>query len=165
MRKASSLICSLLLSLALTACSTPSSDTGTTNATVETNQITQAKSSDQKDSGTVGSYAITIKSATIGKSFDGKQAVIITYDFTNNHPEATSFLSAISDIVYQNGIQLESTVISNDNDNWMKNIKTGATLEITRAYVLQDTTNPVDVEITELISFSNEKITKTFDLK
>jgi len=49
-------------------------------------------------------------------------------------------------------------------DNYMKDIKPGASLDVQLAYVLQDATNPITVEISELVSFDDFVISKNFDI-
>lgn len=46
----------------------------------------------------------------------------------------------------------------------MKEIKTGATIEVDEVYLLDNETSDVEIEVSELISFSDEKIVKTFKL-
>lgn len=46
-----------------------------------------------------------------------------------------------------------------------KDVQPGRTLEVTELYKLQDTQNTVDIEATELISFSKNSVKKSFELK
>lgn len=46
-----------------------------------------------------------------------------------------------------------------------KDVQPGGTLEVTELYKLQDTQNTVDIEATELISFSKNSVKKSFELK
>lgn len=129
----------------------------------------QAQSSD-KANDTLGSYAVEIKDARLTKTYDGKSAVVITYGFTNNGDSAISFTTAISDNVYQNGIGLNKAYILTDNDpysedNQLKDIKTGATLDVEVAYELNDDTTDIEVEVSEWISFNDDTITRTFSIK
>lgn len=119
------------------------------------------------DDGSIGDYAVEIVACRLSKDYEGKDVAIITYNFTNvSADEPTSFMFAFDDKVYQNGIECEYAIITDDDSydesNQLKEIKAGATLEVEVAYVLNDTTSDVEVEIAELISFDDTVITKTF---
>ena len=49
--------------------------------------------------------------------------------------------------------------------NQTKEIKQGVSLDVEIAYELNDTTTDIEVEISELFSFSDRKIQKTFSIK
>lgn len=119
------------------------------------------------DDGAIGDYAVEIVACRLSKDYEGKDVAIITYSFTNvSAEEPASFMFAFDDAVYQNGIECETAIMlgddSYDESNQLKEIKAGATLEVECAYVLNDTTTDVEVEVSELISFDNTVITKTF---
>ena len=120
---------------------------------------------------TLGDYAVTIDSCRLAKDWDGKDVVIVKYIFENvKNEESASFTWTISDAVFQNGIGLNHSYFvdesySYSSDNQTKEIKKGASLEVEVAYELNDTTTPIEIEVSELISFSDKKITKTFDLQ
>ena len=46
----------------------------------------------------------------------------------------------------------------------MKEIKKGATLSVEVAYTLNDTATPVEIEVSEMFSLNDNKITKTFTI-
>ena len=118
----------------------------------------------------LGSYEVEIKNARLTKNYDGKPVVVITYGFTNNSSEPTAFWIAFEDEVYQNGVGLEKAYVLNSSDpydeaNQNKEIKTGVTLDVEVAYLLNDTQTNIDVEVKELMSFSDDMVTKTFSIK
>ena len=122
---------------------------------------------DEKADGTIGDYACVVKKAKICKDWEGKDAVKITYSFTNNSKESASFDIALTDEVYQDGIQLESTFISSDEDDFGIDvkIKPGMTKEVAKVYVLRDKKTDLDVEISEFISLSDDKLVTTVKLE
>jgi hypothetical protein len=65
-------------------------------------------------------------------------------------------------------LNLTSSFLSSDspdyNDNASKEIKTGVTLEVTFCFALNNTESPVEVEVSELFSFSDAKLSKTFEI-
>lgn len=109
-------------------------------------------------SNTVGNYGCVVKEAKLCKDYAGKDAVLITYEFTNNGSEATSFDVALVDNVFQDGVGLERAYLDEDTDDFDVSIKPGVTKDVRKAYLLRDTTTDLEVEITEWLSFSNDKI-------
>lgn len=133
-----------------------SSSDGTTSAVA---------AAEQKVEGKIGNYICKIKSAEICKSWDGKDSVKIIYEFTNNGEEAESFDIALNDDVYQDGVGLETSFISGDDDFGIDvKIKPGTTKEVAKVYKLNDTATALEVEISEFISLSDEKLTYTVEL-
>lgn len=130
----------------------------------------QAADPAPKDDPTVlGDYKVEAISARLAKDGDD-DVIIIKYRFTNNGKEAKSFTFAISDKVFQNGIECEPDYFTfelegYENGQSSKDVQPGKTYEPEIAYKLNDTTNDVTVECSELISFSDKKYTKTFTLK
>ena len=114
-------------------------------------------------------YNIEILSCRLAEDYYGKPIVIVKYGFTNNDDDAIAFYLAATDNVYQNGIGLNECYVTDksanySSDNQMKEIKKGATIEVEVAYVLNDITTPIEVEVSRFISFSDKKVTKTFTI-
>lgn len=130
------------------------SDAGSSGGGAETVQkVEEKKSSDGK----LGDYVCTVKSATKCKNWEGKDSVKIVYSFTNNASSPQSFDSALTDKVFQDGIGLETTFTSNDDSEiWDVQIKPGITKEVTKIYELRDSTTPLEIEVSELVSFSDD---------
>ena len=129
----------------------------------------KAEPTEAKNDSSIGDYEVEILSCRLSKDYEGKDVVIITYNFTNvSGDEAASFMWAFTDKVYQGGIECEHAYVLDDDTydsaNRDKEIKAGASLEVECAYVLNDTTTDIEVEVTELISLDETKITKIFEL-
>lgn len=143
-----------------------STDTPTEpNASVVETTIPVAITKPAGDS--IDSLKCEIVSATLGDvDHEGNPTVVITYNFTNNSKEPASFYTSFTDTVYQNGIECEPNYGYglNAETNEDKEIKPGATLEVTQSYVLNDTTTDVVVELTGWISLDETVITKTFKI-
>lgn len=117
----------------------------------------------------LGEYSVVIDSCRLAKDYEGKDVAIIKYIYTNNSDTATAFYVAFDDAVFQNGVGLNPSYVVDESadynsDDQMKEIQKGASLEVEVAYELNDTTTPLDVEVKELISLSDKKITKTFTI-
>lgn len=122
------------------------------------------------DNAKIGDYKVEIKEVRLAKDYEGKDTVIVKYSFTNNSDEAAAFDWTFDHKVYQNGVSLEPAYVLDDSANYdesssMKEIKKGVTLEVEEAYILNDTVTDIDVEVSELISFDDTTVSRTFSIK
>ena len=126
-------------------------------------EVTSAVSaeSEEKANDTVGDYKCVVKGAKLCKDWTGKDAVLITYEFTNNSDSAVSFDVALDARAYQDGVGLETAILDEDTDYLDVDIKPGVTKEVKKAYNLRDTSTEIEIEVSELISFSDDKIVTT----
>ena len=77
-------------------------------------------------------YEIRYKGAAVMPDVDGQSAVVLTLDFTNNGKEATSYLWAVSEKVFLDGIALDMATVQ-------QGAKTSATVtEAQSVYHLPD---------------------------
>lgn len=136
------------------------------NTVTSTRAVAAGDKNTMENAGTLGDYQIEIVSARIGKDYvDDNPVLIVTYKWTNNSADAASFMFAFGDKAFQDGIQCESNFFVKDQKGDVNTeIRSGATLELEKAYTLNNTTSPVEIEVDELISFSGKKVVKTFDL-
>ena len=123
-----------------------------------------------KNTNNLGNYNVEIKSCRIAEDYEGKPIAIVTYSFTNNDDDAASFIFTFEYKAYQNGIGLNECYFADDSanyssDNQLKEIKKGATLDVEVAYVLNDTVTNIEIEVSELISWDDDVVTKIFKLK
>ena len=160
----------ILILTSLAGCMNNDNETLSSTASKNDMSSNETASKNETADGDLGEYNLNIKSCRLAKDYEGKDIVIVNYTFTNNSDNNASFTFAISDKVFQNGVGLnkcytaaESAKYSSDNQS--KDIKKGATLDVEVAYTLNDSETPIEVECSELISLSNEKITKKFNIK
>lgn len=100
-------------------------------------------------------YVVTIDGSTVTTDYEDNPAIIIDYSFTNNSEEAISFAVACHAKVFQNGVQLENAIVTEDLGNgYMAEIKPGATTTARLAYALTDESD-VTVEVEELFSLDD----------
>ena len=112
-------------------------------------------------------YAVTIDGARVTSDYEGNPVVAITYTFTNNSDDTTSFMVAINTQVFQNGIELDSAYMVDDVDvsKTMSDIKPGASIQVEEVYALNDMSE-IEVEVSELFSFSDDLLaSQTFTLE
>ena len=120
-------------------------------------------------SSNLGDYSVVIESCRLAQDYQGKPIVIVKYKFTNNTDDPAAFWTSIEDAVYQNGVGLNECYVTKDSANYssenqMKEIKKGVTIDVEVAYILNDTTTPIDVEVAEYFSLNDKKVTKTFTI-
>ncbi len=153
----------IIIISALSGSSDENESTTAAQTTISANETTESKSNAD---GQIGDYICTIKSAEKCKDWSGKDAIKITYNFTNNSKDTESFDFALTDEAYQDGIQLETTFLDGGYDELGLDvkIKPGTTKEVSKIYVLRDDSTKIDIEISELISFSDDKLTYEIDL-
>lgn len=120
---------------------------------------------EEKTDGTIGDYGCVVKGATLCKDWTDKDAVLITYEFTNNSDNPISFDVALDARAYQEGIGLETAILDSDETDWLDvDIKSGVTKEVKKAYVLRDTSTPVEIEVSEFISLNDDKLVTTVEI-
>lgn len=148
----------------MTGCSGGSSsdaNASSSSAASSASQAQPASSASQAES----KYAVAIDDCQVTTDYAGKPAIVVTYTWTNNSDKATSFMVAVSAKAFQNGVQLDTGIVSDiDAQSSMSEIKPGATATVQQAHVLDDQAD-VTVECTELISFDDTVIAeKTFSV-
>lgn len=141
------------------------------NTKTSSNEKTTVSSVDaekkETDENTIGDFKCVVKGAKITKDWEGKDAVLITYEFTNNSDSPISFDGALDDKLYQDGIELESAILSNDEEAKLidtVDLKPGITKEVKKAYSLRNKKSEIEVEIQEIFSFSDDMIKTTINL-
>ena len=169
MKKIICLFLALAMLVVFAACSEePAKDQG--SGTVSGDNASQS-AGEEKDDDRIGDYSVVIDSCRLAKDYEDKDVVIVKYIFTNvEDDEPASFDLSIGDTVYQNGVELSSAYVLSDDanydsDNSLKEIKKGATIEVEKAYELDDPEAEIEVEVTDWLSMSDDKIVKTFTLK
>ena len=64
---------------------------------------------------------------------------MVTYTFTNNSDEATSFMVALYPKVFQNGVELGTAVGSDwDSEKYSSDVKPGSSTTVEMGYALED---------------------------
>lgn len=116
----------------------------------------------------IGDYAVTIDGARLSEDYEGNPAIIVTYTWTNNGTETESALLALSAKAYQNGVQLDTAMMSSASgyeSNALTELKPGATVTVQSAFLLNDSTSQVEVDISEAFAISDSgTISQTFDI-
>ena len=170
-----SFILSVLMLCSLTACgsTTPTTSGATQSNDAAATPITVPAATTPapvtlEDAGTLGDYDVQIHDFKLANDYAGKPAILIGFSFTNNSEENESVMFALSYKAYQNGVQLDSAIIMDNSvynaDDLMKDVQPGASIDVVAAYSLSSETAPVEFEVEEIISFSDEMLGKTFEI-
>lgn len=117
-------------------------------------------------SGKFDSFEVMFKRAWLTEDYEGNVTLALAFDFTNLDPEkAQNFTFATHAKAFQDGVQLDKAIMVDDIDYGenQKDLKANATLEVYSAFVLSNTTSIVEIELTKLISFDDEKYTFEID--
>ena len=139
--------------LALTACGGGASEP---QADAETAPEEQAQEAEPEEEAPASDYAVTIDGSTVATDYEGNPAIVVDFTFTNNSDEATSFAVACSQKAFQNGVQLETAIVMDEDlgNGYMAEIKPGATTQARLAFSLTDESE-VTVEVSELFSLDD----------
>ena len=118
-------------------------------------EATSEEQAQEAEPETASDYAVTIDGCTVASDYEGSPAVIVDFTFTNNSDEATSFAVACSQKAFQNGVELEMAITTDDlgNGYWAE-IKPGASTQARLAYSLTDDSD-VTIEVEELFSLDD----------
>ncbi len=161
-----------MMALSLAACggeSQPKSNASSAEKSQpESSAVTSEEQPSIADAGDLGDYHVVIKDAAFGQDYEGNPMIVVNYDFTNNSAENATPLWAVGTKAFQDGVELETAIAMDDTvynaATAQKEIQPGVTIENCQiAYVLTST-SPVEFEASELISLSDDKLTKTFEV-
>lgn len=156
--------------LALTLCACGGGDAGTTTDTGDNGAEDTTQAVDTtKDNTSVStdSYDFAIKGASLVKDIDGNDAIIVDCTWTNNSEETTSALVAMMGQAFQDGVQLETAAVEDqdgvyDGDAQWKDIRPGTTQDFQLAYELPNTTSKVEFELSVFLGGA-DKATQEFN--
>ena len=130
----------------------------------------QAESAEEKTSSTkLHTVSVEIKSCRIAEDYEGSPVAIVTYVFTNNRSEAQSFWLTVKDSAFQDGVGLNDALFlaksaNYDDESYLKEVKKGASIEVERAYKLNDTTTDLEIEVKENTFLDDTTIRKVFTI-
>lgn len=113
----------------------------------------------------LGDYVLDYKSSCIMPDENGKDSLVMTFDFTNNSEENASCGWVITTKYMQNGVEIETAYVLSDPDTYesiaqgfWSDIAPGTTLEVKNAHLLSDMSE-VTVTISEFWSDASYTIT------
>ncbi len=116
--------------------------------------------------GTLGDCYVEIKTAFLTQDIEGKTAIVITYEWTNNGPETTSALAELTWTARQGSAQLVSAAISREPryepGTSGHSVRPGVTSEVQCAFTLENDTSTVVFELGVFGGASRETVSMRF---
>lgn len=173
-RKLMMIAAAAMLVAVLTACGGSGSTDTNTSAAQDAGSAQAAQQETPKEDaaasaseGDLGDYHVKILDAETGLTdYEGNPVIGVKYEYTNNGAENMMFDVAVNAQAFQDGVQLELAFMdefSDEYENASKEIKPGTTLTCELYYALASESD-VEIEVSELISFGDAKLTKTFSV-
>lgn len=99
-------------------------------------------------------------------NYVNQTVLVVYYEFTNNSGKNQTFGYSFSDTCFQNGVEVEHSYwhVNDESKNSGKEIKSGTTIEVASSFVLGDSMDDVELEITP---FMRDKVLfeKTLELE
>ncbi len=100
-------------------------------------------------------FEVSIDEGTVVQDYEGNPALSVTYTWVNTSDEATSFAVEAYPKCFQDGIQLDTAVVSGAADsNYATELKPGASVQVTLAYSLNGESD-VTVEVGPVINVND----------
>lgn len=136
-----------------------STNASTVDEALDTTSSTAETPIEATDATEEYAYQISIEEFTVSETYDGKPCALVTFMFTNNSDEETSFMVAVDAEAYQNGVELDTGIVSGVDGDMSKHVKPGATVTVQKAYVLDDQSD-VTIECTEMFAWDDVILAK-----
>lgn len=104
----------------------------------------------------------------LSKDYEDKPLIFLHFNFTNSSDKTASAQTLFYPKVFQNGIECDFGMSMDDNEaykNLSKELQKGTTLEVAFPYVLQDTENPITLQVQEMSDMFSDGQTMEINLK
>lgn len=164
-KRALAMIFAALMMLSMTGCGS-TSDANNTSATNDTGSAVAGDAADEPDAsadevsdGVLGSYAVEIKGAKLCKDFEGNNAIMITYSWTNNSEETTSPLGSMVEKAFQDGVQIDTAIVDFEYSDGMSEVRPGTTVDVETIYKLSSDST-VEFEISAIEDMFDSDVPK-----
>ncbi len=111
-------------------------------------------------------YDVKVTTAELLSDYEGRPAIRVYYEFTNNSTEATSLYYALYCLAYQDGVQLASSEVkspTSTDEAYFAELQPGQSISASCVFVLRNETSPVEAEIEA--SYSYDSVGQTYEIK
>lgn len=115
----------------------------------------------------LGDYEVTVTNYRLSKDFEGKDVLVITYNWKNNSKDTMSPFVTLLFKGFQDGVETDDSFLVEDVDLRVgqKEVKPGASIENCFATVgITDISKPLELELDKPISLSSNPYKTTIDL-
>lgn len=116
--------------------------------------------------GNVGDVSVTVLGYKFAEDLNGIDSVMVEYEVINNGDEPT-FFYYLDHKAFQNGVQLTNSFGKTDeydNQEMILEIQPGGIHYVHCLYNLDNTTDPVEIRVSDMLQLSDDVVTNTFDL-
>lgn len=124
------------------------------------------KKNENPDLITIGDYQALFTGAYITKDYDGDDAIVASFTYTNNSKESSSFMWSMFYTAMQGGVELSNSTVFKSEDSFdyigednMKDVAPGSSLEVALVYKLNNKTDPVIINFSDLMDKETGEIT------
>lgn len=135
---------------------------------VEGVELNSIKAEGVESDGAVGAYNVSIESAKLVDTENGK-VLVVSFGFKNKSSEAVAFDNVMSVDALQGDTEAKASVITGyDGINILSAvelIESGKSTTVQKAYTLTDTETPVEIMVYKYAQPDGDKVVKTFNLK
>lgn len=110
--------------------------------------------------------AVKVLGTAVGQEYQKKPMLIVVYEFVHYGGKPRSFTMSVDDKAIQNGVECSSFVLSEDIDDQqqLNDVEPNVPYVLKVGYLLQDTTAPVELEITNQL-LGEEVLRQTVNLQ
>lgn len=114
--------------------------------------------------GEIAETSIKIADHFLAKDYADADILVVNYEFYNGEDSAKGFSFMFNDKAFQNGVECDSTVISDDVDTQtqLNEIQPGVTYTVSVGYHISDMSD-IEIEVTDLFG-TKEYLTETISL-
>lgn len=103
-------------------------------------------------------FDLVIRDVKRTKDYEGKNAILVKYDFTNKAEKATEAMTAAYITAYQDGVELSTAIGESLTDHSMKNVKTGKTIkDCIKLFESDPKAGPITLNVKPLMSFDDSE--------
>lgn len=173
MKRLLATLLALMLALSLAACGGDTSDKANQSDADGSSAEQQADPAGEKteepaeaeepetpaNAADLGDYHVEITGVSLSTDYEGNPAVIVSYSWTNNSEDTTMPMTTVTCSVFQDGVGAEAAIMMDENydgDSSMTEVRPGTTLDVQEAFVLSNTTSPIEVEISEWLTLDDD---------
>jgi|GEM_PF-1969723 len=117
-------------------------------------------------SGNVGNMSVTVMGYKFAEDLNGIDSIMVEYEVINNGDDPT-FFYYLDHKAFQNNVQLTNSFGKTeeyDNQEMILEILPGGVHNVHCLYNLGNTTDPVEIQVSDMMQLSSDVVTCTFDL-
>ncbi|MDD6484308.1 MAG: DUF5067 domain-containing protein [Clostridiales bacterium] len=117
----------------------------------------------------LNAYKVTIDNLVVTEH-EGRNVAIVDFTFKNNSTEPVTFAGAVNAMAYQDGMELVGSVFQEPIEGYEPNttaqtVKKGEKITVQKAFSLQDTTTPVQIQLRAYTDTTGENVVeRIFDI-